>query len=709
MKLIYFIKNKFSDASLTKKLTYVLLVLSFMFGILTYVTLTGQIIKSIKSVTILLNIDLVLFMLLFLMLMRGIVKTFLQKKKKEASSKLKLKLVFFFGVVAATPAIIVSLFSASFFNLAMQEWFSDKINNVVEETLNVANAYLKEHRQTIAGETLFISNNINSKWFEFSQNMSLLNGVLEKEIVSKGLDEAVVFNRLGKVVARAGFNLSLRFEEVPFWALEQAEQGDVAILTGGSMDRIRALVKLNFIEPLYLYIGRFVDPKVLVYIDNAKMAVNDYKDIEKNRSNIEFTFNAIFILASMLLIVASMILGFGFANQLTNPIADLIDVLEKIKKGDLSARVKEPHKKNDMYQLCFAFNKMTEKLQEQRDELIVYNKEIDERRRFIEAVLSGVSSGVISVDVNGNLQVYNLVAAELLDKDLMKYKGVCIKKILKEFYELINEIKKKQVSEIKKEINLNDKKFFVTLTTQNNSLGFIFTFDDITELVNAQKKAAWSDVARRIAHEIKNPLTPIQLSAERLKRKYLNQITQDEEAFVKCTDTIVRQVKDIGMMVDEFSSFARMAAPVLLNENLGKIINDEIFVQKSAYPEIMFVFNTQNKDISMLCDKKQMGRLFNNIFKNAIEAIKIDNQKDGIITINLLKTANKIKIEITDNGIGFPIDNRDKLLEPYVTNKEKGTGLGLAIVQKIVQDHNGKILLTENKNKGAKIILEFKV
>ncbi|MCP4394083.1 MAG: PAS domain-containing sensor histidine kinase [Alphaproteobacteria bacterium] len=754
---------------LSKKIAPALAVGALVSGLATYAALTGQggdVAPSQKEIILLLNLDLFFLLMLFVLVARHIVSLWVKRRRGGAGSKLHVRLVFLFGLLSATPTFLVASFSANFFHFGLQGWFSDKVKTAVQESLGVAESYLKEHRQLIASDALVVANVLNREWGGVAvASQEHLNKFLSDKVLDRGVDEAIVFTGKGRVLARAGLTFSLQFEQVPIWAIEQADKSGVAVLTGADDDRIRALVLLDFPDSTYLYIGRFVAEEVLAHIEKAKAAVAFYEGLEGRRSTFEITFLLLFIITSILIVMVAVWLGLILASRLATPIEALIDAAEKIRKGDLSVRVKEKAYADEISVLGRAFNRMTDKISIQTKELVSANDELDQRRRFIETVLLGVSAGVIALDKEGRVHLANRAAYEQLGVDVNEKKGQKIGTVVPEFAKAFTKIKNRPTSFYNDEIvithtdgtNSTEKILQVRIAAEysddiplyeqenakgddsvkissgkkqkrksavkRNVTGFIFTFDDITELQKAQRQAAWADVARRIAHEIKNPLTPIQLSAERLQRKYTKQIEgkKDKDTFTECTDTIIRQVGEIGHMVTEFSSFARMPTPMFEANDIADILRKALFLQRITYKDVVFEADLPDEQVVIDCDNVQINQVFTNLLKNSVEAIKDADLSygKGEITIRLHEESKRkplekeqsnndlerivYVIEIEDNGIGLPEDiSFDKLTEPYITYKAKGTGLGLSIVQKIVEDHGGSFVL-QNKESGGTI------
>jgi len=704
--------------------------LALISGVATYAALSdwGQFEFGPRTVLVLLNIDLLLLLCFGLLIARRIVALWVAQRSGAKGSRLHVRLALLFGVVAITPAILMGIFAGLFFTFGLQSWFSERVRTALTESSAVAQAYLSEHQQIIRAEVLAMANDVNRQWPQLSRSPQVLNQFLSTQTTLRSLTEAVIFTSDWQVVAKAGYTFALQSGEViPLQGIAQANLGQVAVMTGESADRVRALIRLDsFPGGGYLYVGRFVDPTVLGHLDRTQDAVDEYFKLEISRANLEISFSLFFILVALLLLLAAVWLGLLLASSLARPIMALIDASEKIRSGDLSVRVKEIPASDEIASLGRAFNRMTSRLDAQQTELLDTNAQLDERRRFTEAVLSGVTAGVVGLDPNGNITLPNRSASDLLGKDLTVGIGKAFFDYVPEFSHMLTAIKKTRRRQLQEEVHIRgddgERVFLVRIVAERLNrkiVGYVFTFDDITELQSAQRKAAWADVARRIAHEIKNPLTPIQLSAERLKKKYMERIADDSGAFEKCTDTIVRHVHEIGQMVDEFSAFARMPEPVKRSENIQKIICDAAFLQRTAYPNIVFVLDSSLDEPTWVqCDARQIGQALTNLFKNAVESIErrriregsIHNgSKVGEVRVSIACAADSCTIEIRDNGAGLPQQDRYRLTEPYFTTRSRGTGLGLSIVEKIMGDHGGKLILQDADSGGARILLEFQM
>ena len=678
------------------------------------------------TVSKLLVLNLVLLLLLAGVVSWRIFRLWAERRAGLAGSRLHIQFVALFGALAAAPAIIMAVFSALFFNLGVEAWFSERVRVALQESQAVAEAYLEEHRNLIRTDILAMASDLNREAPRFIADQRGFVALVQTQALLRSLPEVVVFDGRGQGVASAGLTLSLRLSFVPFWAMEQANNGELVIFnpdsdngaTAGLTDRVRALVKLNAYDELFLMVGSFVDPKVIQHLEHNREATQAYTNIEGQRLDLQTRFAAIFLVVALVLLLASIWVGLVLANRLARPIADLVGAAERVRGGDLAARVETSGVSGEVEVLSRAFNRMTSQLETQRRELVEANRQIDDRRRFTEAVLSGVSSGVIGLDSSGRVNLPNRMAATLLSTDVDALVGQDIRATIPELAQLLESARAGRPAETQISIQRGDRRrsLFVRVAAQpmeNGQSGFVATFDDITELEGAQRKAAWSDIARRIAHEIKNPLTPIQLSAERLKRKYLSEITSDPETFRICTDTIIRHVGDIGRMVTEFSSFARLPAPQIREEDLAELVRQTVFLQRNARPEIAFDVELPRDRLRAAIDPRQIAQAITNLLQNAIDAIDGRDRANGEpppgrVNIGVATRDGRLAVVVEDNGKGLPKEGRERLTEPYMTTRSKGTGLGLAIVKKIMEDHGGHLSLDDREGGGARISLVFR-
>ena len=706
---------------LRRKIAIALAVAALASGIATYLSLTGAPPFGPRPIVVLalLNLDLVLLLVLATLVVKRLVEVWAERRRGLAGSRLQVRLVVLFSLIAVLPTIIVAVFSYLFFSFGIESWFSDKVRTAISESVEVADAYVKEHQQAIRADALGMANGLDQYAATLQINPQLLAPILTAQASMRGLTEAAVLDSKGNMVARTAFVFALGFEEVSADALQRAKDGEVVIMTDDEEERVRALVSLGTFSGLYLYVGRFIEPKVLAHRRETQLAAAQYEQLEGKRAGLQITFSVIFIVVAMLFLAAAVSIGINFAAQLADPISQLVGAAEKVGAGDLSARVPEGKKDDEMATLSRAFNRMTNQIQSQQQQLLEANNQLDERRRFTETVLTGVTAGVIGLDRHGRIHLPNRSASALLDVDLDNSHGLDLADVVPEMADLIEGAQRRPdrlaQSQVQIAVGNSTRTLLVRIAAEQDEAGvtgFVVTFDDITELLSAQRKAAWADIARRIAHEIKNPLTPIQLSAERLRRNYLKDIKKDPETFRICTDTIVRHVEDIGRMVDEFSSFARMPVPVLKPEDLTAIVERAVFLERTAHSEITFKTDFAARPVTLRCDARLLGQALINIVKNAVEAIEgrqVESGYDpkGQISVFVEEGAGRVVITVEDNGKGLPKRGRDRLTEPYVTTRSKGTGLGLAIVKKIMEDHQGELLLEDAEPAGARVKLVF--
>ena len=708
-----------SRLALSRRAAVLLTVAAVLSCLATYSVMTKRS-TDINTVYWLLNLDLILLLMMGTVVARQVVRLWSERKQGIAGAKLHVRLVFIFGVLAAAPAILMAVFSSIFLYFGIHAWFNDHVSTAVHESLEVAQAYLKEHQQVMRADVLAMASDLNREAPGLSGNPQALDDYLETESQLRGMPEAIVVNSSGKVLGHSRLSFSLELDAPAQKVFQDAVKGDVVLMTGDSRDRIRALVKLDRYFDSYLYVGRLVDASVLAHMQTTEDAVKEYTTLQGRKTQLQVSVTAMFIAVALLLLLAAIWFGLVFAEQLVTPISALILAAEQVREGNLRVRVAESANDDEIGLLGRAFNRMTRQIEEQRDELIDANRMLDERRRFTEAVLSGASSGVIGLNAEGFITLANSRAAEVLvGNSQHDFAGARLVDFIPEAVDLLHKAHQSpdKPAALQFEFAVGDgprKTVFLRITAEQGGPGAVVTIDDISALVSAQKKSAWADVARRIAHEIKNPLTPIQLSAERLKRKYLPQIHDDPETFEKCTDTIVRQVGDIGRMVGEFSAYARMPNAQKQVENIVDVCQDALVLQKHAHPDMRFGFIASEPVINANCDRSQLNQVITNLLQNAIDSVQerqLAQPGQGSVKMVVEQRGGNILISVEDNGLGLPEKSRDQLLEPYVTTKKKGSGLGLAIVKKIMEDHEGSVVLEnsvlQDTGSGAKATIVF--
>ena len=710
------------QATLTRRLAFGLAVCAVVSGIATLAAFAATDTNP-RYVLFLLYADILFGLPLGGLVAMRLARLWIERRRGLAGSGLHARLVVLFGLVAVTPAILVAVFAALFLNFGLESWFSDRVRTALDASEAVAEAYLKEHKLSIVSEISAMANDLNRNAATLMRDPQRFTSVLSTQAALRSLPEAMVLDSQERVLFQSRLSLSMTQEDIPDNAMAQASAGEVVVLTGENDDRVRALVKLNRFVDAYLMVGRFVDPSVIEQTERTQGAVSQYRQLEKHRESIQISFVLIFVVVALLLLLAAVWIGLNLATQLASPISNLIGSAERIREGDLSARARATASTDELGNLSRAFNRMAQQLETQQLGLLEANRELDQRRQFSEAVLTGVSAGVIGLDGAQRISLPNRTASDLLAVDFDTAIGTDVKKLFPEISDLLAEAAARPDRLHEAQVRIERKRRVRTLLVrvaaervEAEVIGYVVTFDDISELLAAQRKAAWADIARRIAHEIKNPLTPIQLSAERLKRKYLKQVSSDPETFTMCTDTIVRQVEDIGRMVDDFSSFARMPQPSIKPENLAEICRQSVFLEGTRHPEIAFDTELPEGDIQLRCDSRQIGRALANILKNAAESIEArpaggEEPETGRIRLSVLREqvedGQRTVVRVEDNGIGLPEDQRDRLTEPYVTKRDKGTGLGLAIVKKIMEDHGGDLVLEDGETGGARVSLIF--
>jgi len=707
------------DIKLVKRLTQLTVLIAVASIITTYSLLTSTFGSDPDTIIMLMNVNIVLLLVVGAVVIRKLSKIWIARRQNEAGSRLYSRMAVLFSGVAITPAIIVAVFSALFFNFGVNTWFSEKVSTALQESKAVARSYLEEHKKVIRADVLSMGNDLNRQAAELNENRSLFEAAVRTHAALRNFTEVLVFQSAGDIVARAGLTYVLELEPLSDEALNDARQGDVVLLLSEEGDRVRALVRLERFVDTFLYVGRYLEPQVLAHIDATNQAVDSFEALKRERSDLQISFALVFLSMALLLLLVSVWVGLSIATQLVTPIGELIRAADKVRAGDLSVQVEtDQHNRDEISNLKRAFNRMTSQLGSQRGDLIDANRQLDERRRFIETVLSGVSAGIIGLDAKGYIQYPNEKASELLEAPLHDHIATPLSDVCKEFTELLGKIMENpsipQVSKIRIRRQNQTKTLLARMTAESEdaeTLGFVVTFDDITDLINAQRMATWADMARRLAHEIRNPLTPIQLAADRLKRNYAHQITENKENFETFLDVIIRQVDDLGKMLGEFSSFARMPAPQMAYVDAMEIISDCALLVQETHADIQIKKPKQQK-VYLFADPAQLRQVFTNILKNAAESIDSaksanDNSAAGKIEIKIEEEDDILIVDIKDNGTGLSTTEQDQLTEPYFTTKEEGTGLGLSVVAKIIEDHGGRLRMFNNSRVGATVRLRF--
>lgn len=701
-----------------QRLSVALVLAALVATALTYAAFTGKVPflpASPTTLLVLLNLDLVLLLAVAALIAYRAVGLRMERRRGTAGSGLHVRLVASFSLVAAAPAVVVTTFSVLFMHNGLQNWFSTQVATALSNSLTVAEAYMQEQGRTAARDALAIVTDLR----RVSDNQVLDKQALVKQLTEhlhwRDLVAVVLFDAAGRVYATVGETEGMAGERVPDWALARARAGEVAVVVGRDGDRMRALVRVQQDPDKFLYLGRAVDRLVLNRVGEVRAAVSRFQVLQTQRADIELTFAAMFGVLALLLVLIAIWFGLTIAGQLARPLSALMEAAERVRAGDLEVQLNPIGQASEFQSLGRVFNRMTAQLRTQRQELIEANRQLDQRRRFTEAVLAGVAAGVIGLDGDGRIRFPNRMASQLLGLDLEQYRDHELAELLPEVASLLASARRLPAATAEGQLEYETpdglRTLLVRVTAELGSdAGIVVTFTDISDMLDAQRKAAWSDVARRIAHEIKNPLTPIQLSAERLKRKYLAEIESDPATFVQCTDTIVRQVDNLRRLVDEFSDFARMPAAIKLWCNISAVVRETVALQQNAEPAITFAVLGLEDDVQAYCDQDQLSQVMTNVLQNASQAIaqRPAGSPAGEVSVSLTLDNEWITVEVSDNGVGLPPQVRERLTEPYVTTKSKGTGLGLAIVQKIISDHDGWVRFSDRPDGGACVLIGFR-
>jgi two-component system nitrogen regulation sensor histidine kinase NtrY len=635
-------------------------------------------------------------------------------QRGDAGARLHLRFVMLFATAAVAPAIVVALVFGVLVNQSVDSWFSHRVSTVVENSATVARSYVRSQKQSISENVAGMADGLNQSAAALQQRPIEFSHLLALQASLSDFSAAYLIDRDGRILARAEGDSSPPYLAPPPSAFRIADTGDIEAPVFNSTDVIRAIYRLKGFQDAYLYVVRPVERGILAHLNEASGSLAAYRDTAANRGRIEAALELSYLETVFLLLVGAIWVGMAAANSISGPVARLIQAADRIAGGDLTARVTVGRGPEELGDLARSFNRMTGDLQAQQAELRQAGAEAETRRQFIDSVLSGVSAGVISLDGEGRISTANRQALVLLGLPVDGAQGQPLAAAAPEFVEVVAEAAG-YGGDAEAEVDVmrdRDTRRLRVRASGHADGGLVLTFDDITRLVTAQRNAAWRDVARRIAHEIKNPLTPIQLSAERLRRKYRKEITSDLDTFDRCTDTIIRQVAGIGRMVDEFSAFARMPAPKFERVDVAELLREAVFAQRVVDPDTQIDLEESLTEAPALCDERMIGQALTNVLKNAGEAIMARRVAEpglkGRIHVHLGADGDDLSFEVEDNGVGLPAKDRDRLIEPYVTTREKGTGLGLAIVTRIMEDHGGALQLFDAAERpGARAVLNL--
>ena len=704
-----------------------LVALSILTGLATYTILTGltPVKPTPRIIVWLLAGNLLLVLAMVTMILWQVWSLVSARRKQEAGAGLHIRLVSLFSVIAALPALIVAAFAAVTLDRGLDAWFSERTRSIVDSAVTVAEAYIRDSAETARGDVAAIAADLNQQKAMFDNDRPAFVRRVARHAALRGLIGVFVFDvSIKRIEANVTANDKIGFRAPSDEELARAAKGELVVMPPGDGNSIvRALIKLTNFPSHYLYVYRAVNPQVLSQLDETRAAKTEYDQLLQQRYGVQITFALMYAGVSLIFLLSAIWLGLWFSDRIVAPVVSLLNAARRVSGGDLDAKVSAVEGPGDLQTLARAFNRMTSQLKEQRNELVSTNLQLDERRRFTEAMLAGVSAGVIGIDPVGRISLVNRSALQLTGRTEEELVGARIEDALPAFTPVFEQALSRPSSlsegQASMRVGNQERSFVVRVTTEATDepdRGHVLTFDDITELVSAQRNSAWADIARRIAHEIKNPLTPIQLSAERLKRKYSREIHTDKQIFEQCTDTIIRQVGDIGRMVDEFSTFARMPTATLEMHDLASVVKEATVLQRVSAGEFEIEVKVPDSKLLFPFDRRLVTQAVTNLVKNAREAIETRQHEETGLKGRILVEAgienDQPFISVTDNGIGLPHENRHRLTEPYMTTREKGTGLGLAIVKRIMEEHHGRILLEDapkefDGGRGARVSLRF--
>ncbi|MGZ0187320.1 MAG: ATP-binding protein [Alphaproteobacteria bacterium] len=667
--------------------------------------------SSPSNIVMSLNANLIVVAILALLIAYRVFDLFRRRRRGGGGARLQARVAFLFGLVATIPSIMLVIFSIAFLHVGLQQWFGQKVEAAVGRSVSIARAYLREHRLGLVRDTYAMGSELSQQEVFLRLQEKAFDAPLQLMAEQRGIAEIVVFDVKGTVLAKAGDVEGLKDAVVPDWAIQSAQSGDAVVVIRGGGERLRTLLWLPKVKGFVL-LGRAIDPGISQHVAGVNRAVGAYKDAINERTTIEARLSILYLLFGVAFILASIWAGLMFAGALAEPISALIQTADRVRAGDLAARVSGQGRTDELGNLLLSFNRMTAQLQRQQDELITANAEMDERRQFIAAVLGGVTSGVISLDESGIIRAANRYAESALG---VSEGGLIGKELSTVSPELAESLHDDAHLEMEVRLVRNGRQRVLFARASSNEAaevgGEVITFTDITDLVAAKRQAAWSGVARRVAHEIKNPLTPIQLSAERLKRRYLKSVVDDPDVFAMCCDTIIRQVGALHRMVDEFSEFARLPTPAMQAVDLAGLCQEVIFLLEMQHKGVVFVLNAQHEETVVDCDAGQVTRALNNVMINAVHSVEGKHQpqggESGTVSVTVRRRGAYVEAIIEDDGSGFPEDLLENVVEPYVTTKENGSGLGLAIVQRILEEHGGALLIRNRAQGGAAVEFQF--
>jgi len=653
--------------------------------------------------------DLVYVMVIAALVLARVLRLVSDRRSRSAGSRLHMRLSGVFMLIALVPTVLVAVFAVLSINIGLEGWFSDRVRSVVGSSLSAAQAYEAVQNDDLAADAATLAGYLNdakrqSAFIRDDQLRPLLSQA--QGVIQRGLKEAYLVDGTGALMTRGEKSYLFDFEPLTEEHLRVAREGNTVLIPDWSNNEYRALIFLKAYVDRYLYVTRSVDGSILALLDETQETVQLYNQLESERGRLLFNFGLIYLGFALILILAAVWLGLWFAERLSRPVGRLAGAAERVGGGDLDVQVTEEDGDDEIASLGRLFNQMTRQLKGQREALMDGHRQTERRRRLFDSVLSNVTAGVIGLDGDGDIDFVNRAAERLLDL-ADGQSDMALATAVPEFAGLFDRLRDGSGLAVQEELRLTRKgkqesllvRMSVRRSDQGGLEGYVVAFDDVTDLVSAQRMAAWGDVARRIAHEIKNPLTPIQLSAERIKRKFASQV-RDHEDLEQYTDVIIRQTNDLRRIVDEFSKFARMPEPDRRDCDLAALLKGAVLLQENGQPGVRFVKDIPAQPLTLDLDATMIGQAFTNLIKNAGEAIETYQEKSkptGFspeIRVSLAADDAEVVIRISDNGTGLPPD-RARLFEPYVTTRDKGTGLGLSIVKKIIEEHSGTLALLD--------------
>ena len=642
---------------------------------------------------------------------REVWKVVQARRRGRAGSRLHVQIVGLFAVIAAVPTVLVSVVASTTLDRGLDRFFSTRTRAMIEQSMIVANAYVSEHAEAIRGDLLAMAFDLGRAKSIFDSDRDQFQKIVSAQAAGRNLSAAILLKSDGSTVDKAAVTVDKKVVLPSPDLLAEVNETEPRVALIPEDNHLAAVVKLRGYDDIYLYGARILDPRVVAQLRATQESVGEFANLEARRLGIQIAFGLMFAIIALIVLLASAWIGLDFANRLVAPIRRLIGAANVVSTGNLDIQVPVRRSEGDLARLGETFNKMTQELRTQHEDIVRARDLIDSRRRFTEAVLAGASAGVIGVNAEGRISILNRSAERLTGRSEVEVLGLPLAQVAPELAEIFEAARSGNQRLVQRQLTVTrdgqERNYSVRVTSEQATEaehGYVITIDDITELVLAQRTSAWADIARRIAHEIKNPLTPIQLSAERLRRKYSKTISDDPAVFEQCTETIVRQVDDIKRMVDEFSRFARMPKAVFADEDVADTVRQVVFLLRVAHPDIDLDVELESESMPARFDRRLISQALTNIIKNATEAIGAVPPAElgrGRVAVRAQRDGKDVVIDVIDNGIGLPKENRARLLEPYVTTREKGTGLGLAIVGRILEEHGGRLELRDASEKIA--------